>query len=534
MSDDPHDTIGNAAEIIERFGGIRPMATKLGVPVTTVQGWKQRNAIPMNRRDDIIRVSKELDVDVGGLLTRPVTTGERFYTEPLQSVRREKYETRLPKDSYSRPLFYATALTMVGVAIATVFMLAPKVREISMQEKQIQELQAKLEEARIREAEIQKKVSMQIPSGVEKTLTDVQHRVEELSKQAQGYNAAIEDLKTGTMPQRIAKLEGHVNQILGNSNAVSLSAMLNKVQAMQQSPQGSDALSGVVTAMLGEIGGDLGGEAASKPGTPTTEKKPASSSDIGAALQKLRETDPDVAKTLEGVAPEDVKAAAMLIGLAQLRQSLARNNDSFDSDLALLKKTAAKDDPALQEAIDRLAPQAKKGVLTPNGLSQEFRGLAGDIVSASLSGEDVSIEDKVKARLNDVMIVEKSGEQISGTPTQKTITEAQKMLDQGNVQGAITTLQTLDGPAATKAQPFIAQAQATVLAGQVQQALGQNALKQLIGSATLAAQPGAAGQNSLGALVSQINGMVPGQGMISDPGSGYSIYVQQPLHLPGQ
>ncbi|WP_448205258.1 mitofilin family membrane protein [Azospirillum sp. sgz302134] len=45
---------GPAVErIIERFGGIRPMAHKLDIPVTTVQGWKKRGAIPLNRHADL-------------------------------------------------------------------------------------------------------------------------------------------------------------------------------------------------------------------------------------------------------------------------------------------------------------------------------------------------------------------------------------------------------------------------------------------------------------------------------------------------
>ncbi len=40
---------GDASAVIDRFGGIRPMAAKLGVPVTTVQGWKGRGHIPDNR-----------------------------------------------------------------------------------------------------------------------------------------------------------------------------------------------------------------------------------------------------------------------------------------------------------------------------------------------------------------------------------------------------------------------------------------------------------------------------------------------------
>ncbi len=39
--------------LIQRFGGIRPMANKLEVPFTTVQGWKKRGAIPAARLNDL-------------------------------------------------------------------------------------------------------------------------------------------------------------------------------------------------------------------------------------------------------------------------------------------------------------------------------------------------------------------------------------------------------------------------------------------------------------------------------------------------
>src|SRR3546814_21165821 len=55
---DPQQSAGAAAEapalaIIAAFGGIRPMAQMLGLAVSTVQGWKERSAIPANRHDQI-------------------------------------------------------------------------------------------------------------------------------------------------------------------------------------------------------------------------------------------------------------------------------------------------------------------------------------------------------------------------------------------------------------------------------------------------------------------------------------------------
>ena len=63
--DTADDNPDNAARtVIAAFGGIRPMAAKLGVPVTTVQGWKKRGVIPANRRDEIAAAAQTHDIDV--------------------------------------------------------------------------------------------------------------------------------------------------------------------------------------------------------------------------------------------------------------------------------------------------------------------------------------------------------------------------------------------------------------------------------------------------------------------------------------
>ncbi len=52
----------SAGPIIEAFGGIRPMAAKLGAPVSTVQGWKQRGTIPAGRMAEIRNVAAQHDI----------------------------------------------------------------------------------------------------------------------------------------------------------------------------------------------------------------------------------------------------------------------------------------------------------------------------------------------------------------------------------------------------------------------------------------------------------------------------------------
>ena len=48
--------------LIAAFGGIRPMAKKLKIPVTTIQGWKKRQAIPLNRHDEIATGATSLGI----------------------------------------------------------------------------------------------------------------------------------------------------------------------------------------------------------------------------------------------------------------------------------------------------------------------------------------------------------------------------------------------------------------------------------------------------------------------------------------
>jgi len=69
-------------EIIERFGGIRPMAAKLGVAVTTVQGWKERGHIPAGRFKQIAESAAAHGIDLGGGTAAPMRAEITPATQP--------------------------------------------------------------------------------------------------------------------------------------------------------------------------------------------------------------------------------------------------------------------------------------------------------------------------------------------------------------------------------------------------------------------------------------------------------------------
>lgn len=490
MSVESNAVIGNASDIIDRFGGIRPMSTKTGIPVTTIQGWKQRNAIPANRRNELVDAANRhginlssLLVDIAGEKETPMTN----MTEEEEKVIQKKKIQEAMRDPELRPagnqttLLAAGALILVAAVSGVVLAMVPRVKEMTAQDLRIKELENQITAMQ----QAQKSVQESSSPDLTQKLSVLEGKIGELSEQAKSYAAIAEDLKTGTVAQRLSKIEGHMGTLLQQSNSLGLQSVVQKIQGLQSSPNGAGQIQSLMSAFIGSTQGS------------TTE-------DVTASFAALKESNPQVAETFKDVAPEDMKAAVMLLGMTQLRDSLARDNQSFDQDLQILKMTMAKDNPELQAAIDRLAPKAKSGVLTPNGLSKELRGLTGEIVSASLSGQDVSIEDKAKARLNNVIKIEKNGHQLSGTQTQITITEAQKKLDAGDVEGAVALLQQIQGPAAEKTKPIIDAAQTTIMASQVQQLIGTNLIQTLkgMGQKTAPYTNGSAG--GIGQIINQV------------------------------
>ena len=72
----PQDERGNVEEVIAKFGGLRPMANKLDLAVSTVQGWKIRGHIPEQRHQEILKAAQAHGIAVSAAdLLPPGDTG---------------------------------------------------------------------------------------------------------------------------------------------------------------------------------------------------------------------------------------------------------------------------------------------------------------------------------------------------------------------------------------------------------------------------------------------------------------------------
>lgn len=573
MSLEDNDSLKNASAIIERFGGIRPMAAKVGAPVTTVQGWKKRDVIPGARREDVINAANDNGIDLSDLLSGDVseTTATASIVEQGVDKTSESAFVDIPAEKISpsssasseepkitiepilkpqpKPLpqslqgridtthedlmaaiavgqkravnasLWTTAAFVVTFAAGAAFFLWPSAKKIERHDTQIATLESKMSSI---DGDVQGMnetanfLKGMVPENVQKRMSDlkqqadaVQSAVTNVAIQAESIRDAVLATDAGSLADRMSILEAKFSDMEGGE---ALSQLTARIRGLESTFAGQGQLETAMTE-LRSIVDSLDGQ------VNTLETKLVSAQD---------KPDSNLGQTLEGVSGSDLKAAAMLIAFSQFRDSLNRSAP-FEDDLVLLQKLAGNDNPELQDALTRLAPQAEKGgVLTSQGLSNEFKTMTGDIVFSSLKGEDVSVTEKAKVRLTEIINVKKDGAVIGGNPTQQTVSQAQAQLDAGDVQGAIATLQSLDGEAKATAAPFIQQAQATVLAEQVENLLRQTILASVgsnVGTASGITAPAAAMPSmTIDNVTNAVKGALPGQQqVVTDDESGFSI-----------
>lgn len=523
----------NAEEIIEKFGGIRPMATKLGIAATTVQGWKKRGIIPAARIDDIIKVASQnnIDLSVGEKAAANKTSESKAVSEQPEKVA-SITTSAAPDQAPSQP----TAKPSENISVST---SSPQNEEKAEASKQTAEnasvppakpkvdvrpmstgssssashapkppprkaaapanqnsnmgawisaggfaillvvLALYLMPAQEQTEEMAERIA-EMEAGI-KTLEEKQTQItEDVSEKESGFGAQFEALKQqagslgtkfdelSTQTQKMAtgmisedelnkwrnRLENVEGQLSGILSAEQMESITQRFQFLQETESGQE--------QLDEATGQLSGIVDSLDGRMDL---------LDEALIIARDNSTALGETFDGVPNEELKAGALLLALNQFRGALNRGETPFEEDLQLLYSFVGEENEELRTSLDKLAPQAENGVLTVGGLSSEFRSLAGDIVVSSLKGEDVSIQERAQARLNNVLKIEKNGEPVTGTKTQKTVEKTQELLDQGNLNEALFTIQQLDGDALSAASPFIEQLEASIAAQDVQGAL---------------------------------------------------------------
>jgi uroporphyrinogen-III synthase len=274
-----------------------------------------------------------------------------------------------------------------------------------------------------------------------------------------------------------------------NPGSVSFSQVLSNLSALRHQSGGDAAISGALDRLR----------------TALSDPNVRSPGDVARTVDNARDQDKTLNSLFGSVKGRDVGAAAMLLALNEFRGDI--NGDRpYAQDLALLKKLTG-DDPRMNRALENLAPYAENGVMNRQALQTELGGLAGDIVTAQLQGEDISVQDAAKkrfARLSRASNVN----QIQGSTPDAVVARAQLMLDKGDTRGAMRELEKLNGASADAARPWMTNAANTVEADQSSDELTQGVLQEVSG----------VGGASMQSLLSMLNANTNGSsGVIAPP-----------------
>jgi hypothetical protein len=463
------DGLKNVDQLINRFGGMRPMARKLDIAVSTIQGWKKRDHIPADRLDDVVIAAKANQISLDGYDVTSNTANENkpelkttsAVTPPVIeapskiSPPRENYNLdagKIKSDAVKRSVLTTVSILAIlgGVGYVLFGQDAQDIVNIAKDQKQIEQ---RFETIDKQYSSFEHTVTQGLNS-LSDQVTDIAAAVG-VERNADGQIILNNNM---SMSERVTGLESRLRSA---GEEIDLGQLMNRFDTVTQSTQ----VSGDNVQALNDL-------------RLVIDSLQSRMGEFETNLQNAKDNNEELAKSLENVTGRDMGAAAMLLAMTQMRSSLNREQP-FAQDLVVLQELVGDEDPALTASIQRLAPYAENGVLTPEGLSSEFRGMAGDILSAALRGEEVSVQDKIMGRIGQILSVEKDGKPVMGIKEQEIVSKAQKALDKGDVAGALRELNKLEGDAAQTAAPFKAQAQGTLNAENVVSKMMQTLLQKL-------------------------------------------------------
>ena len=488
-----------ARQIIAAFGGIRPMASKLGIATSTVQGWRERGTIPSGRHDQIAAAaaSHGIEIDEAALAESGHGTEVRprpsvVATEPVAPTReppevaatahtesdpselasmnmtpdpprvdlppRTPHVESAPPARNMGPWLGGMALgaAILGVGVIASALLRDPPPQVNV------ETVAALEAIERRLAALETAPAAADPADLadaRASLTTLADDLAEATERLEALEGRLAWAETDTpIPENLDALTDKVEVL--EDGALSLgdriAAMETWVQDLGSPEQRAEDLSAL----------DLLGDRLDE-----TTSELAARGDRLAALEGRVEA-------LAGSQAADRATAAtgaqLALGVLQLRDAL-RGAGPFQAEFEMLHGMAtapASEGGALGDLIAPLSAHAATGVPSLTVLQGEFPAVARQIVIQAQGGEGDGWVAGMVRRLSALVSVRPSGS-VAGDSTGAVVARAEAHLAAGDLSSAVGELDALSGAAAAAAGPWRAKAEARLTADRVLTELGQ-------------------------------------------------------------
>ena len=488
-----------ALAIISAFGGIRPMASKLGIAVSTVQGWRERGVIPAGRHDEVRRVAREngiaLDEDLLAASAtppkveapaRPVTTSKPVSSsataataasasaaatppaetkpQPAASTQSKASETtaqrdRPPPKSPTAPPpqpqgFGASRMGLiVGVGVAAIALIL--IGSFVIRPGGDEELETRI--SALAERVAAQETQLQAQGAAEAALTDLDSRI-----------AALE--------QRPASDEATTAVI------ADLQARLESLE--QAGPEAGSRASAALQALSGRVDSLEADAAIAAGGTTALEKRLVELDQRVTALEETIATQgADVIALGEAFAAsgvgDSVSDASLALALGQLRDAL-RTSGPYETELALVRSLVAPDDE-LSAQLDLLTTHAAGGVPSLTQLKARYPVFARRAAAVGVGEEAEGLLSGVLRRVSEVVTIRPVGD-VEGSGVGAHLARAEAGLAADDLDGALTEVEALPPAALAAMEGWLVEARARLAADKAVAALGARAVAKLGGA----------------------------------------------------
>lgn len=425
--------------VIDRFGGIRPMATKLGVTASTVQGWKTRGHIPAQRREELIVAARDNDIDLSEQLL-DAAMGDSDDNANRQNEGAPVTTAASGSGSGGDPSGDRTdgpragrvgraALTVALIALALV-VLSPwwggwvagdaPTRAIDRLTGRIQALEVQVEGT---------------PVEVQNLLTEVDALEIALDERAGvGQMQALSD--------RLDDLESAVaSGVAGDVAAVS-QRLTRVIEALDTQATAIEQLRAQVSS-IGNRVSDQADALATRAGADALD---AAVADLSARMDEVER----LASQRSGA------AAAMALAAGQMRQAINRGNGYADA-LAGLRRAVSQPGGALAGALETLSAHAETGVATRDRLADRLGVIAPQIRAAAEPPAEGWIDGALGA-VGSLVTVRRAPGENDGSDADSIVARAEGRMQSGDLGGAVEALAALEGAPGEAAAIWLAQA----------------------------------------------------------------------------
>jgi len=446
------DSTSAAHQIIAKFGGIRPMANKLDVAVSTVQGWRERASIPASRHGQIQAAAEAHKIEIDRDTLAASDHAPEGHAEAASDQSSAKPSHWIPKSGRKQgPMSEALApggdntgntpgtspaKARQGGAFTGAFLIAALVftlgagTAVLTREAWMPYLPATQDED---------------PNGA---------RLEAL------------ELDLAALAAKISRLQDD-NPALGR-----IADLETRLSELASQPSGTTGTSGLreARAETAKLRREVSNLASRLESLSKTASASGDSEQLGAALARIEARNTNTEQGLGALRDQLAALArtrgpsgnqtAMTLAVLQVRDAL-RGAEPFTIPLATLESLLAEspNSAALDKAIAPLRPYAASGAPSLKSLQAAFPAVARKVIAQSHGGEGDGLLANVVRRFSNLVSIRPTGP-VEGGGAAAIVARAEAQLEAGDLASAVRELDSLSGPASDAAREWRDEAQA--------------------------------------------------------------------------